>query len=165
MLQGLSSRSTSAARLGRLLAAAIQAQKGNYDAALAGAEPLLLDDALQDSTERLVLGDRFARTAFHYLRGQWYTHVGQPAQAEKSWLWYENSDFEGWPATEAQAAEIDWAFGTVGRLRRAEAELASGERQRACAHLKRIIELWSAPDATTAPAANRARQLAAQCPR
>ena len=153
----------SAARLDALLEARAAAARNDYQEALRRSDTLLADDALQPGTERLLLGDPFARTALHVMRGAWYAHLGQHARADTSWLWYENSDFEGWPAMEAQAAEVDWAFSPQARLRRAEVALSRGDTLAACPFLRRILELWSTPDGSTRAAADRARQLLASC--
>ena len=153
----------SAARLDALLEARAAARQ-DYQEALRRSDALLADDALQPGTERLLLGDPFARTALHVLRGTWYERLGQHARADTSWLWYENSDFEGWLATEAQAAEVDWAFSAQARIRRADLALARGDTLAGCPFVRRVRELWSTPDASTRAAADRARQLLASCP-
>ena len=57
-------------------------------------------------------------------------------------------DIAGFPGQEpAQAGEIDWAFATYGRYLRGMAAIRAGEDELACAHLGRVVELWSEADA------------------
>lgn len=113
--------------------------------------------------------DPFARAVFHLFRGDWWAAAAEPARADREWLWYEASDFEGWPVGLAQAGEIDAALGGFARLKRARMLLGSGgsagDSFEACGHLARLRELWSDAEAPMGPLAAEVAALAGTCPR
>ena len=88
----------------------------------------------------------------------WLEGFNRPDAAEREWLWYENSDFEGWLTGEVEAVEIDWALSVWGRWRRGLLDVARGEVARACGHLARVLELWSGADAVYEPLVGEARR-------
>jgi hypothetical protein len=108
-------------------------------------------------------GDPFARALVHRARADWLDALGDAAAAERERRWYENSDFTGWLQGEIQAAEVDWAAGVYVRyaaaLRRARAGDARG-----CADLRRVLALWTAPEAAVAALVAAARPVADACP-
>jgi tetratricopeptide (TPR) repeat protein len=112
--------------------------------------------------------DPFAGAVFHLLRGDWLAASGEPAHADREWLWYEGSDVEGWPEGLSQAGEVDAALGVFARLKRARALLApgssAGDSLRACGHLARIGELWSDVEPPLRPLADEAAALGRRCP-
>jgi tetratricopeptide (TPR) repeat protein len=112
--------------------------------------------------------DPFAGAVFHLLRGDWLAASGEPARADREWLWYEGSDVEGWPEGLSQAGEVDAALGVFARLKRARALLApgssTGDSLRACSHLGRIGELWSEVEPPLRPLVDEAAALARGCP-
>jgi tRNA A-37 threonylcarbamoyl transferase component Bud32/tetratricopeptide (TPR) repeat protein len=123
------------ARLAPLLDGAMHARAERWRAALVASEPGLAYDSAGH------VPDPFHRAALHLLRGEWLARLDRPADADRSWLWYENLDVIGWPSAEAQAGEVDWALGTWARSRRARAQ--GPER---CALARRAAELWSRAD-------------------
>jgi tetratricopeptide (TPR) repeat protein len=145
-------------RLDTLLAALELGARSRFAAALARSAALLPFD------ESELLGDPFARTVLHAHRAEWLERLRDPAAADRDWLWYENSDFEGWLTGEVEAVEIDWAFDTWARWRRARNALASGDTTRACHFLARAVELWQHADGS-APDVADARALREKCPR
>jgi hypothetical protein len=112
--------------------------------------------------------DAFAGAAFHLLRGDWLAASGEPARADREWLWYEGSDVEGWPGGLSQAGEVDAAFGVFASLKRARTLLGPGsttnDSVRACRHLERIEELWSEVDRPLRTLLHEATRLAGACP-
>jgi len=86
----------------------------------------------------------FLRSVVHLKRGEWFLSAGQPDSAAASWLWYEASDLVGVPQERLQAGEIDWAFGTHGRLLRARAYLEAGRHEEACRVARQAFAIWSA---------------------
>jgi tetratricopeptide (TPR) repeat protein len=108
--------------------------------------------------------DPFYRAALHLMRGDWYLASGRARDADRSWLWYENTDVVGWPEAEAQAGEVDWALSSHARRRRASQAFAEGRRGDGCALAARVFEIWASPDPATAAAAAPLRQAAAGCP-
>jgi hypothetical protein len=142
--------------LSALLNAMDSAACGNWAGALAASEPAL---AL-DSAGR---GDPFLRSALHLQRGAWLERAGQRANADRSWLWYENLDLVGWPSAAAQAAEVDWALATYARSRRARLALAAGDQARGCALAETVAEAWSGAEPAVAAAGRELADLARSC--
>jgi len=124
-----------------------------------------LTETLLPSEESEQIGDPFARAVLHVRRAAWLEGLGRRDAAEREWLWYENSDFEGWLTGEVEAAEIDWAFGTWARLQRARNAHAAGNTARGCGYLDRVVELWRDAEPTVGPDVAKARALRATCPR
>jgi serine/threonine protein kinase len=152
-LRGLATGDTARQRLDILLAGLELAARGNTEAALARTAPLLAYDEWQH------LGDPFARAVLHARRAEWLEGRSLPDSADRSWLWYENSDFAGWLSDTLQAVEIDWALGTWSRWRRGTlAQRAGGERAR-CAYLKRVLELWRQVEPPYEPLVAEAQRL------
>ena len=144
-------------RLDTLLAALELGARSHFAAAFARSGALLPYD------ESDLLGDPFVRTVLHVRRAEWSESLGDPAAADRDWLWYENSDFEGWLTGEVDAVEIDWAFSTWARWRRARDAVAAGDKARACKYLTRVAELWRAAD-QSAPNVRDALALQGKCP-
>jgi hypothetical protein len=113
--------------------------------------------------------DAFSGAVFHLLRGEWLAASGQPARADREWLWYEGADVEGWPQGLSQAGEIDAAFAVFARLKRARVLLAAGAAAdystEACAHVRRVRELWTDVEPAMRPLADEAAALEGHCAR
>jgi len=146
-------------RLDTLLRALELAARGDAAAAVALSATLLPFDEWEQ------LGDPFARTVLHVRRAEWLERLGRPAAADGEWLWYENSDFEGWLTGEVEAVEIDWALGTWARWRRARNALAAGDAARGCEYLVRVMELWRDADPAFGSDLTKAHALRETCPR
>jgi len=146
-------------RLNVLLSALDTAARGHPRAALALTETLL------PSEESEQVGDPFARAVLHVRRAQWLEGLGRRDAAEREWLWYENSDFEGWLTGEVEPAEVDWALGTWARLQRARNALAADGAARGCRYLERVVELWREPEPAVGPDVAKARALRETCPK
>jgi tetratricopeptide (TPR) repeat protein len=143
--------------LGVLLAAMAAAARGSPDSALVISEPALASDSAGYAP------DPFFRAVLHLLRGEWQVAAGRPDQADRSWLWYENTDAVGWPDAEAQPAEVDWALGSWARVRRASLASAGGRRDDACALAGRVLEIWRDAEPPTARVADSLRTSLASC--
>ncbi|HET7471359.1 MAG TPA: hypothetical protein VFJ81_16875 [Gemmatimonadales bacterium] len=147
------------AALGILLDAQARGLQGDFAGAIAQS------DVARVPFEAAHPADGFAGAAFHLLRGEWFAALGQRSRADAEWLWYEATDVEGWPEGLAQAGEIDAALGVFARLKRARLLLAPGaapaDSARGCAHVARVLELWSRPEPGMAPLAREAATLAA----
>jgi tetratricopeptide (TPR) repeat protein len=140
-----------------LLTAIEAANRGDYERAIQTSAPALaVDSAGADP-------DPFFRATLHLLRGQWQAGAGRPEDADRSWLWYENTDAVGWPQDEAQPADVDWALGPYARLLRAELARQTGRRDAACAHAARLDTLWSNAEQAFAPATSRLRAINDWC--
>jgi len=142
-------------RLDALLAAIELATHGNAAMALSRSAPLLPFEEWHQ------LGDPFARAVLHVRRGEWFERLAQLDSADRTALWYENSDFGGWLSETLQAAEIDWALGVWTRLHRGKLARRSGDPQRGCALLGRVVELWTRTEPPYEPLVAEARRLRA----
>jgi hypothetical protein len=148
------------AQLRSVLDAYDQALGGNLGLALRSSERLRLVRA-----EHVV--DPFYRTVLHLLRAQWLVEGGQWQSADRELLWYQNSDQATLPHFEPQAMEVDWAFGTLARWRRAQLADRSGTaREVLCPLYRDVARLWSDGEPPYAARAESARALAVarECP-
>ena len=144
--------------LGLLVAAMIAAGSGDPRQALRLSAPALAYDSAGHAP------DPFFRATLHLLRGEWLANIGQPRAADDSWLWYENTDVVGWPETEAQAAEVDWALSTWARVRRGKLASSAGRPGDGCSLIRRALDIWSRPEPATAAVADSLRTSLAACP-
>src|SRR5206468_886662 len=71
----------------------------------------LLDAMDVDAVTRRV--DPFFRTIVHLRRAGWRARIGDVGGARNELIWHEHSDVVGLPTGLPQAAEVDWAFGTL----------------------------------------------------
>lgn len=124
-------------RLTRLLAAFDSAAAGHPQAALQVSEPLLAWDPEWRT------GDPFDRALLYMSRGKWLEQLKRLDDAERSYLWYESSDLDGWGVGELQAGHVDAALSALGRLLRARVAKERGSPQIGCGYLRRVKELWS----------------------
>ena len=154
--QALLEREGTDGPLGRSLAAATAAAQDPREA-LRLSEPALAYDSAGRAP------DPFFRAALHLARGDWHASLGQAAEADRSWLWYESTDAVGWPDAEAQPADVDWALGTYARTRRALAAASLGDLETACPLARRVLQIWSSPDAPVGELAERLRRGASAC--
>jgi serine/threonine protein kinase/tetratricopeptide (TPR) repeat protein len=143
--------------LALLLAAMTEAVRGDPAAALRLSEPALALDSAGYAS------DPFFRAALHLLRGEWFAAAGRSPDADRSWLWYENTDVIGWPEAEAQPAEVDWALASHARVRRASLAFAQSRGADGCALVRRLLEVWSRPEPAVLPTADRLRRSASRC--
>ena len=152
------SDSTLAARyLGTILEGVALAGRGWADSALRVTAPAIIDDSSG------AIGSAFARSVLHVHRGAWHRTLGRTADADRSWLYYENSHLRGYPDGVVQAGEVDAVLSVFVRLLRAELALAEADTARACQLVSRVLELWSGADLALAPLVGRAGRVAAQC--
>lgn len=159
-LRSLTAGDSARERLDVLLAGLELAARGNVANALARTAPLLPFEEVQH------LGDPFARAVLHARRAEWLERSNQSDAADRSWLWYENSDFAGWLSDTLQAVEIDWALGAWSRWRRGTLALRSGNARQGCRYLARVLELWAHPEPSYEPLVAEALQLRDRaCPR
>jgi len=148
---------TRAARLALFVAADSLATAGRPRTALE-----LTDTVEADAAARPI--DPFSRTVAHLLRATWRAQIGEVARARRELLWHEHTDVVGVPMGLPQAAEIDWAFGTLARWRLARLlDGAGADGGEACGAYAAVARLWSqAPDpygARADTARTRATQL------
>lgn len=98
----------------------------------------------------------FFRTVVHLLRAEWYAASDNPEAARQQLLWHQNWDQDGLPTAEPRVEEVDWAFGTLARWRRAE--VLERDDLRRCDIYDDIVRLWSDGDPVYASRADNARQ-------
>jgi tRNA A-37 threonylcarbamoyl transferase component Bud32/tetratricopeptide (TPR) repeat protein len=144
--------------------AGLRALTAAYEAAARGdtAEALRRAALPAGITVQGRLGDPLARAVLQLARGSWLSHAN-PKTADQAWLWYENSDAEGWPGGPPQAAELDWALETWGRYLRAALADATGDRTRSCALLPDVVHRWKSADPSYTAVRARAAALLERC--
>ena len=151
-------RDSAGGALGPLLAAMRAAQAGHPHSALRISEAALASDSAGYAR------DAFARSALHLLRGEWQLATGRAEEADRSWLWYENTDAVGWPDAEAQPADVDWALSSWARARRSALAARTQRSDDACALGRRVLEVWRDAEPPTARVADSLRASLAACP-
>jgi tetratricopeptide (TPR) repeat protein len=155
-----SERITPGSPLRVLSDARLAAAGGDLPAALA------MTDSIRPRLEPGRAPDPFAGAALHLLRGDWLSASGEPARAEREWLWYEATEVEGWPTGLAGPGEVGAALGTFARLKRARALFALGTASDslvACGHLSRLRVLWAEAEPAFRERASQAATLAESC--
>ena len=120
----------------------------------------LLDPIDVDAVTRHV--DPFFRSIVHLQRARWRARIGDVAGARNELIWHEHSDVVGLPTGLPQAAEVDWAFGTLARWRLARLLDGAGraERGEACDAYNAVVRHWSAAPAPYGARADTARTRA-----
>jgi len=111
-----------------------------------------LDSINVDSVARS--GDPFFRAIVHFQRADWRARIGDIAGARNELVWHEHLDVVGVPTGLPQAADVDWAFGTLARWRLARLLDGSGE---ACEAYAAVVRHWSQSPAPYGARADTAR--------
>jgi len=135
-----------------VIAADSLASAGHPRAAL-----VLLDPVPVDAVARRV--DPFFRAIVHLQRAKWRVRIGDIEGARNELLWHEHLDVVGLPTGLPQAAEVDWAFGTLARWRLARLLDRAGRAQRgeACEAYAAVVRHWSRAPAPYGARADTAR--------
>jgi hypothetical protein len=151
--------SPTALRHADLLKADLLAARGDLSGALRASEVIYIRDTT------LVRLSPFARATTYLRRGAWQTRQQLPDSADAEWLWYESSDFEGWPSGPPQEGEIDAILSVYARLLRGELQVGLGNMQTACGHLNRVHQHWNRTEPVMQPFVARAdsARKVAQC--
>jgi hypothetical protein len=141
-----------------LLDAQRRAMIGDFDGALQLADSLGRWERASNVTAGAV--GPFFRTALHLFQAEWHLANDNFEAARRRLLWHEGWDMDGLPIDEPRVEEVDWAFGTLARWRRAEVlelmgDLGSGEL---CDVYRDIDRLWTDGDSVYAARAESARQ-------
>ena len=104
-------------------------------------------------------GDPFLRALVHFRRAEWRASKGDIKGAKSELIWYEHLDVVGLPTESPQAAEVDWAFGTLARWRLARLlDRARGaDRTEACDAYAGVIRNWTGAPAPYGARADTAR--------
>jgi hypothetical protein len=103
----------------------------------------LVDHIDLDSVART--GDPFLRMLVHFRRAEWRAESGDIQGAKAELIWHEHTAVIGLPTGLPQAAEVDWAFGTMARWRLARLLDADrrAERSDACAAYAGVARYWN----------------------
>ncbi len=105
----------------------------------------------------------FFRAVAHLQRADWRAQIGDVAGARADLLWHEHTDLVGLPTGLPQAAEIDWAFGTLARWRLARLLDSTGaEGGEACEAYAAVARLWTLAPVPYGARADTARTRAHQ---
>ena len=104
----------------------------------------------------------FLRTLVRMSRAEQFAERGQPDDAARELLWHEHTDLVGLPTGLPQAAEVDWAFGTLARWRLAHVLLAAKDHAGACDAYRDVARLWRDGEPRYRARADTARQQIAQ---
>ena len=120
----------------------------------------LLDPMDVDAVARGV--DPFFRTVVHLQRARWRARIGDIEGARSELIWHEHTDVVGLPTGLPQAAEVDWAFGTLARWRLARLLDGAGnaEHREACEAYAAVVRHWSQAPAPYGARADTARRRA-----
>jgi hypothetical protein len=121
---------------------------------------VLLDPIDVDAVARRV--DPFFRAIVHLQRAAWRARIGDIEAARSELLWHEHLDVVGLPTGLPQAAEVDWAFGTLARWRLARLLDRTGrpERGEACEAYTAVVRHWAQAPAPFGARADTARARA-----
>src|SRR6266550_4518171 len=121
-----------------------------------------LDSINVDSVARS--GDPFFRAIVHFQRAAWRARIGDIAGARDELVWHEHLDVVGVPTGLPQAADVDWAFGTLARWRLARLLDRAGHAERglACEAYAAVVRHWSDAPSHYGARADTARSRASQ---
>ena len=106
------------------------------------ADAVALTESLLGASPGDQLGDPFARSLLYLWRAQWLEGLGRWQDADRTLLYYQNSDLEGSAPGLAQAGDVDGALSGLARLRRGLLLLDHGRQVEGCGELARVAELW-----------------------
>ena len=119
----------------------------------------LLDQVPVDAATRI---DPFFRAIVHLQRSKWRAQLGDFAGAKSELIWHEHLALVGLPTGLPQAAEVDWALGTVARWRLARlldrSRGGSAQRSDVCAAYAAVARNWSGSPAPFGGRAEFARK-------
>lgn len=119
------------------------ARQGRLDAALTATDPLTALPA--DSLGDPAIADPFFRTVLHLVRAGWHERRRDAVSAAHELVWFENNDVFDRPSGPPQAADMDWAFGTLARWRLARLLDQAGQAS-PCAAYRWVAGSWTHGD-------------------
>ncbi len=103
--------------------------------------------------------DPFFRTVLHLLMAEWYDSTGNRQKAVQELRWHEAVDEAELPTEEPLVQEIDWAFGTLARWKRAQLLERLGDTEgEICSSFGDVVRLWGRGDPEYASRADTARR-------
>jgi hypothetical protein len=87
--------------------------------------------------------DPFFRTVLHLLMARWYTAIDNRQKAIEELRWHEAVDQAESPIDLPLVQEIDWAFGTLARWKRAQLLDGYGDTEgEICRSFRAVAEQW-----------------------
>ena len=102
--------------------------------------------------------DQFFRTVLHFLKADWYTRQENFQAAVETLRWHEALDLWDLPREDPVAQEIDWAFGTLARWKRAQLlDRMSDTGGETCSAYGAVARLWAEGNGEYARRAREAR--------
>ena len=106
-----------------------------------------------------VVPDPFFRTVLHFLMADWYEAEGNRQKAVEELRWHEAVDQWDRPTMDPVVQEVDWAFGTLARWKRAQLLHRQGDtRGEVCSSFEAVARLWARGDPQYESRADTARQ-------
>ncbi len=122
-------------------------------------EAIDLGNTVRDQEVAHLVPDPFFRTVLHLLMAEWYDSTGNLQKAVEELRWHEAVDEAELPTEEPLVQEIDWAFGTLARWKRARLldslQDMGGET---CSVYGAVARLWGRGDPEYASRAEIARR-------
>jgi len=145
-------RPVASRELKALLVAESLAAAGHPGAALKQLDPIDVD-----SVARWV--DPFFRAIVHFQSAVWRAQIRDIEGTKSELVWHEHLDLVGVPTGLPQAADVDWAFGTLAswRLARLLDGIRRADRGEACAAYATVVRHWSGAPAPYGARADTAR--------
>ena len=107
-------------------------------------------------------GHPFLRIMVRMFRAERFVEHEDMENAARELVWHEHTDLVGLPTGAPQAAEIDWAFGTLARWRLGQVRLAADDYHGACAAFRDVARLWHDGEPRYKARADSAQQLMTQ---
>ena len=148
-------RPVASRELKALLVAESLAAAGHPGAALKQLDPIDVD-----SVARWV--DPFFRAIVHFQGAVWRAQIRDIEGAKSELVWHEHLDLVGVPTGLPQAADVDWAFGTLAswRLARLLDGIRRADRGEACTAYATVVRHWFDAPAPYGARADTARTRA-----
>ena len=101
--------------------------------------------------------DPFYRAITRLTSADRQTRQGDVDGARRELLWHEHNDLVSLPTGLPQAAEVDWAFGTLARWRLARLTDGGDDRAVPCNAYRDVVRLWAAGEPRYRARADSAR--------
>ena len=121
-------------------------------------EAIDLGNTVRDQEIAHLVPDPFFRTVLHLLMAEWYDSTGNLQKAVEELRWHEAVDQAELPTEEPLVQEIDWAFGTLARWKRARLlDRMSDSGGETCSAYGAVARLWAEGDGDYAHRAREAR--------
>lgn len=123
---------------------------------------LLALDQDPDRVNAATLVDPFFRAILQLQRAKWRAQLGDFEGAKSDLIWHEHLALVGLPTDLPQAAEVDWAFGTLARWRIARlldrSRVPAAQRNDVCSAYAAVARNWSGSPAPFGGRAEFARK-------